>query len=155
MDLPPDFRDLLEAFAAAGVRYVLIGGYAVIFHSRPRATKDVDLLVAIDDDNRARLATALTAFGAPASVIDGARSMTAEDIVYFGQKPLRVDLLGSASGIDFESVYARAIRSVLDGVPTRVIALDDLIANKKASGRDQDLKDCAVLQRVREKRQSR
>jgi predicted nucleotidyltransferase len=152
MDLPPDFRDLLEAFAAAGVRYVLIGGYAVVFHSRPRATKDVDFLVAIDDDNRARLAAALTAFGAPTSVIEGARNMTADDIVYFGQPPLRIDLLGSASGVEFEPIFARAVEASLDGVPTRVIGLDDLIANKRASGRDQDLKDCAVLERVREKR---
>ena len=152
MDLPPDFRDLLAEFATSGVRYVLIGGYAVVFHSRPRATKDVDLLVAIDEENRARLASALTAFGAPASVVDGARALKAEDIVYFGQAPLRVDLLGSASGIDFEGTYARAIVAEFDGVPMRVISLDDLLTNKRASGRDQDLKDCAVLERVRRKR---
>ncbi len=64
MDLFPDVKDLLEAFAASGVRFVLVGGYAVIFHGRPRATKEVDLLVAIDEANRRALTNGLESFGA-------------------------------------------------------------------------------------------
>lgn len=152
MDLPSDFRDLLAAFADANVRYVLVGGYAVIFHSRPRATKDVDLFVDIDGQNRQRLASALASFGAPSSVVEGARELKADEIVYFGVKPLRVDLLGSASGINFEETYGRAIVTHLDGVPTRIISLADLIVNKRASGREQDLRDCSVLERVQKKK---
>jgi len=151
MDLFSDFRDLLAAFAESGVRYVLIGGYAVVFHGRPRATKDLDLLVAVDADNRERLGQALSAFGAPASVANAARTMTSDDIVYFGASPLRVDLLGSASGLDFDGVLARAVLTSLDDVRVPIIALDDLIANKRASGRPRDLEDCAVLERVRAK----
>ena len=64
MDLPPDFRDLLEAFARESVEAVLVGGYAVAFHGRPRATKDIDLVLAGDGDNLARAARALSSFGA-------------------------------------------------------------------------------------------
>jgi predicted nucleotidyltransferase len=152
MDLFPDFRDLLAAFDASGVEYVLIGGYAVIFHGRPRATKDLDLLVAIDAGNRERLARALVDFGATPDVVESARKMTATEIVYFGASPLRVDLLGSASGIDFATAYSRAVETTLDGVRVRVLALDDLIANKRASGRPRDLDDCRELERVRAKR---
>ncbi len=152
MDLPPDFKDLLAAFADEGVRFVLIGGYAVSYHSRPRATKDIDLLVAIDDDNRHRLARALESFGVAASIAAAARALTADEIVYFGVKPLRVDILGSASGIDFEGTYTRSICAAVDGVTTRIICLEDLLANKRASGRPQNLRDCEVLERVRARR---
>jgi predicted nucleotidyltransferase len=149
MDLFPDFRDLLAAFDESGVRYVVVGGYAVIFHGRPRATKDLDLLVAIDPDNRERLARALSAFGAPASVVEGGRAMTADQIVYFGVSPLRVDILGSASGVEFAGVYERAVRTTLDDVEVGIIGIEDLIANKKASGRPRDLEDAAELERIR------
>ncbi len=71
MHLHPDFSDLLAAFAAADVRFVLIGGYAVAYHGRPRATKDMDLLVSGRGDNPDKIAEALEMFGAPANVISG------------------------------------------------------------------------------------
>jgi predicted nucleotidyltransferase len=149
MHLFQDFKDLLEAFVASEVEFVLIGGYAVIFHGRPRATKDIDLFVGIDPTNRARLAQALDAFGAPPNVVNAARDLSTGEVVYFGVSPLRVDILASADGISFEDVYERAISTALDGVPIRVIALDDLIANKRASGRPQDLRDVSELERIR------
>jgi predicted nucleotidyltransferase len=152
MDLFPDFRDLLAAFDESGVRFVLVGGYAVIFHGRPRATKDLDLLVSIDPENRSRLGDALAAFGAPQNVVAGARAIKADEIVFFGTSPLRVDLLGSASGVDFDSVYEHAARTTLDGVEVRIISLDDLIANKRASGRPTDLEDCRELERIKAKK---
>ena len=154
MHLFPDFRDLLEAFVASGGEFVLIGGSAVIFHGRPRATKDLDLFVGIDDANRQRLAEALSTFGAPANVIEAARNLAPGEVVFFGVSPLRVDLLASASGIEFSGVHERAIETSLDGVPIRVIALDDLIANKKASARPRDLEDCSELERIRAKTKS-
>jgi len=151
MHLFQDFRDLLEAFVASNVEFVLVGGYAVIFHGRPRATKDLDLLVGIDDDNRRRLAEALEAFGAPDNVVCGARELIAGEVVYFGVSPLRVDLISSASGIDFADVRERAIIAELDGLPVPVLTLEDLIANKRAAGRQRDLQDCAELERIRAK----
>lgn len=151
MQIFPDFRDLLAAFADSGVKYVLLGGYAVIFHGRPRATKDLDLLVAIDADNIQRLVAALQRFGATHEIVDAARGLHADEVVFFGLSPLRVDILGSASGIEFDGVYARAIRTSLDGVSVPVISLDDLIENKRASGRARDLEDCAELERIRAK----
>jgi len=154
MNLFPDFRDLLAAFVSSEVEFVLIGGYAVIFHGRPRATKDLDLLVGSDDANRARLAAALSMFGAPPSVVQAARAIGPTDIVYFGTSPLRVDLLASASGVDFDRVRERAVQTTLDGIPVRIISLDDLIENKRAAGRPRDVEDCAELERIRAKRTS-
>lgn len=152
MDLHPDFRDLLAECARSGVRYALVGGYAVGFHARPRATKDLDLLVSREAENLARLAEALTRFGAPSNVVEGARHLGPAEIVYLGAPPLRIDLLASADGVDPEAVIARALHVNLDGLDVPIIALDDLLANKRASGRAQDLADVEALERARRER---
>lgn len=149
MDLPVDFKELLEEFARGRVEFILVGGYAVAFHGRPRATKDIDLLVNGTRANLERAAAALERFGAPANVVRAVEAMQPSDIVYMGQAPLRIDLLRAIDGVATEAVLARAVTAVLDGVEVRVISLDDLIANKRASGRQQDLMDAELLERVR------
>jgi len=151
-DLPPDFKELLEAFAAARVEVVLVGGYAVAFHGRPRATKDIDLLLAGSAHNLAAASRALEAFGAPANVVRATASMKPSEVVFLGQPPLRVDLLRTIDGVATDEVFARAVATELDGVPVRVIALDDLIANKRATGRALDEDDARFLEAVRDRR---
>jgi predicted nucleotidyltransferase len=149
VDLAPDFKELLAEFALDAVETVLVGGYAVAFHGRPRATKDIDLVLGGDDANLVRAARALARFGAPAVVVEGVRSLSPTDVVFMGQPPLRVDLLRTIDGVDSKGLFARAIPGEIDGVAVRVIALDDLIANKRAVGRAQDLVDVEFLERVR------
>jgi predicted nucleotidyltransferase len=121
MDLAPDFRDLLEELARGRVELVLVGGYAVAFHGRPRATKDIDRV----------------------------RSLAPTEVAFMGQPPLRVDFLRTIDGVTPEALFAHAINTELDGVALKVISLDDLIANKRAAGRPQDLIDAEFLERVR------
>ena len=148
MDLHPDFKDLLEEFGRYGVSYALLGGYAVGYHGKPRATKDLDLLLSGAEHNLAKVAAALTGFGAPASVIDSARTMTENEIVHFGVPPVRVELLRSADGIDAEAAIRRAVPVALDGLIIPVLSIGDLIANKRAAGRPQDIADVALLERA-------
>ncbi|MEM9695592.1 MAG: hypothetical protein AAGA56_23815 [Myxococcota bacterium] len=95
------------------------------FHGKPRSTKDIDLLVEVSPDNQMRVSEALAAFGAPSSVVADAKVQRCDQVLYFGVSPLRVDILGSASGIEFDGVFERAVRTTVDGVPVRVIALED------------------------------
>jgi predicted nucleotidyltransferase len=148
MDLHPDFRDLLAEFARNGVRFILVGGYAVGHHAKPRATKDMDLLVAGDHANLARVAHALDAFGAPARVVEAVRELGPAEIAYLGVAPVRVDIMRSADGIDAEQAISRAVWVDVGGLDIPVIALDDLLANKRAAGREQDIADVALLERV-------
>src|SRR6186713_128741 len=97
--LPPDFADLLTAFAAAEVRYLIIGGYAVGYHDRPRTTKDLDVLLDADPENVRRACDALLTFGAPASVVSQLRTSADDEIVWMGIPPLRIDLLKNAPGV--------------------------------------------------------
>lgn len=149
MDLHPDFKDLLEEFVRCGVRFVLLGGYAVGIHAKPRATKDLDLLVSAEGDNLLRVAAALTAFGAPPHVVEAARNMQPTEVVYLGVPPVRIDILQWADGIDTEQTLGRAMTVNVGDLAVPVISLEDLIANKSAAGRAQDLADVALLERVR------
>jgi predicted nucleotidyltransferase len=152
MDLPSDFKELLEELARDGVEFLLVGGYAVAFHGRPRATKDIDLLLQGGQENLRRAARALARFGAPALVVEAVGAMKEEEIVFMGQPPLRVDFMRTIDGVASSELFSTAISAKLDGVSVRVIALDQLIANKRAAGRPQDLLDAAFLERVRERR---
>lgn len=149
MDLPPDFKELLAEFARSAVEAVLVGGYAVAFHGRPRATKDIDLVLEGSPANLRRASEALARFGAPSVVVDAVRVQAPNDIVYLGQPPLRIDLLRTIDGVDPEGLAARAVVTEIDGVALRVIDLSDLISNKRAAGRPQDLIDAELLERVR------
>jgi len=151
--LNSDFVDLLGAFASCGVEYLVVGGYAVAFHARPRATKDIDLWIATGADNLRKTARALRQFGAPAVVIEALRSSTPNDVIWMGQPPRRVDILQHVDGVEFSSCYERRIRTTWDGVEAVIIGLDDLLASKRAAGRPQDLLDVAEL--VRSGRASR
>ena len=148
MELLADFRDLLAEFDRSGVEAVLVGGYAVAFHGHPRSTKDLDLVLRGSSANLARAAAALARFGAPRVVVDALAAMTEVDVVWLGQDPGRIDLLRTIDGVSSDDLFARAETSVIDGVSLRVISLDDLITNKRAAGRPQDLVDIQRLQEV-------
>ena len=150
--LPADFVDLLTEFAAADVRYLVIGGYAVGFHDRPRATKDLDLLIADDAENVARACSALAAFGAPDAIVAGLRASALDEVVWFGVPPARVDLLKSANGVEFEAAYRRNSPMMVGPLKVTVASLDDLIAMKTAADRDQDRVDVKRLERIRQRR---
>jgi len=149
MELHPDFRDLLAEFARFEVSFAVLGGYAVGHHGRPRATKDLDLLVSGDGGNLRRVAEALRAFGAPASVAASVEQLGPTEVAFLGAPPVRVDILRTVDGVETEAVLARAVTVMVDGLSIPIIHLDDLIANKLASGRPQDLADAEALEQIR------
>jgi hypothetical protein len=155
MKLPIDFKELLEEFAREEVEHVVIGGYAFAYHAEPRATKDLDVLLEGSHANRERAARALARYGAPQNVVDATRNLAEMEVAYLGRPPLRIDLLRAIDGVPAADVLRNAISTIWDGTPIRVIALDDLIANKQATGRPQDLADVVKLERVREKQRAR
>jgi hypothetical protein len=149
MDLHRDFKDLLAEFVGEKVEFVLIGGYAVGRYTKPRATKDLDLLVAGSPANLERVARALERFGAPKDIVAHARTLEADEVLYLGHDPVRIDVLRRADGIDTEATISRAIHATVGDLTIPIISLDDLIANKRASARPQDLADLALLEKAR------
>ncbi len=144
MDLHPDLMDVLGAFSASSVDYLVVGGWAVSVHSEPRFTKDLDLLIGT---NLERATAALILFGAPPIIVEQARSLSPEEFLFFGVPPARIDLLRSIPGVDFEAAFARRIDVEWGSTLVHVIGKDDLIASKRAAGRERDLRDLRALER--------
>jgi predicted nucleotidyltransferase len=150
MALHPDFVDLLAAFAEEKVEYLIIGGYAVAFHGRPRFTKDIDLWIGVDPENLSRATQALALFGAPPALVSELRALGPEQVLYLGRPPVRVDILRSLGSLSFEEAYARRIESEWDGVCVNIVSLADLLASKRAAGRSQDIADVEILERIQQ-----
>lgn len=102
----------MEELGRAKVEYVLVGGYAVAFHGRPHATKDIDLVLRGTAENLERTASALDVFGAPPQVVQATRSMRADEVVYLGQP----DLLPTIDGVDARDLFRDAVEAEVDGL---------------------------------------
>ena len=139
-----DYKDLLSAFHAHGVRYLIVGGYAVIFHAQPRFTKDIDLFIKADPVNAQATYDALAEFGAPLQGIRPEDFADRSSFYRFGRDPHGFDILPDLPGVDFDAAWERRVEGVIDpesGLKAVFIAKDDLIAAKLASGRTRDLAD--------------
>lgn len=147
MPVNPDFRDLFSAFNAEGVRYLLVGGYAVAFHAEPRFTKDLDLWIDSSAANSVLVYEALRAFGAPLGETTAAELTVPEQVLQIGVPPNRVDLVTSIDGVAFEAAWPNRVGTEYGDQHIWVIGRGDLIANKRASGRPQDALDIATLER--------
>jgi hypothetical protein len=139
----PHYRELLQLLNEFQVEYLIVGGFAVMKYGEPRYTKDLDIWVHNSGQNSARLVEALTKFGAPLEH-DGitAHTFTEVQIVYqIGIAPVRIDILTEITGVEFSDAWTKRVGSTFFGVPVHFISLDHLLANKRALGRDSDLKD--------------
>ena len=105
----PDFKDLLEAFNEEGVKYLIIGGYAVIKHTEPRFTKDLDVWVSPDSENAERVYAAPKKFGAPVADLQANDFTQKEFFFTMGIPPSRIDILFDLKGIDAEEAWSRRI----------------------------------------------
>jgi hypothetical protein len=140
-----DFSDLLKIFNANNVKYLVIGGYAVIQYAEPRFTKDLDLWISTDTSNAAAVYQSLLVFGAP--LVDLTEKDFAEEGFFYqmGVPPVRVDILMGVPGLNFAEAWERRNIVQFDSLLVPFIAKADLITNKRASGRPQDLIDADLL----------
>ena len=143
--LNPDFRDILSAFNAERVEYLLVGAYAVAAHGLPRATGDIDLWIRPSAANAQCVGRALERFGAPLQGISLRDLETPDIVVQLGLPPRRIDLMTSIDGVGFEAAWRERLMISVEGIEVPTISRDNLIANKRATGRPQDLADVARL----------
>lgn len=148
LELPDDFRDLLAALADAGAEFVLIGGWAMAVHGRPRATEDLDVLVRASSANSRRVFEALAAYGAPVGAhgVSRATFETEGPAYRLGVKPLCIEVLTKVSGIEFDDATNDALHTEVDGRDIVVIGRQALLRNKRAAGRHKDLDDVEWLE---------
>jgi len=143
--LNEDYKEMLQCLAAEGVKFLLVGAYAMAAHGYPRATMDIDIWVMPSPDNAAATLKALRRFGAALHGLSVDDLQKDDTIFQIGVAPRRIDMITGVSGLQFEEAFMRSVKVDIDGIEVRVPSVDDLIRNKMASGRTKDLADAEAL----------
>jgi len=137
----PHYKELLQLLNKSEVRYLIVGGYAIMKYTEPRYTKDLEIWIERSAENSVRVFEALKKFGAPLES-DGisAETFTRREVTYqIGVAPVRIDVLTQITGVEFPAAWEKRVSGNVFGVPVHFISRDYLIANKRATGRSSDL----------------
>jgi hypothetical protein len=143
--LPRDFQDFLRLLNANAIRYLVIGGYAVAYHGYVRYTGDLDIFVELSTDNAERIVRALREFGFDLPKLKPELFLRKGKIVRMGYEPMRLEILNEIDGVSFGECYRQRRMARLDDLKINFIDLPQLLKNKRASRRPQDLADIAAL----------
>ena len=141
VSLPHDFKEFVALLNDHDVRYLIVGGYAVSFHGHPRYTKDLDVWIDSPTANVERLLKALDEFGFAELNLSVEDFQQPGQIIQLGREPVRIDLLTSVKGLDFDGALPSRLVAKVEEVEVAVVGLADLKTSKQAAGRPQDIAD--------------
>lgn len=144
--LNQDFKEFIVSLNDNGVRYLVVGGYAVALHGYPRYTKDIDIWMEMTSENASNILKALTQFGFGSLGVKESDFAVPNQMLQLGHPPGRIDILTTLPGVEFSECYAARTIVEVDGVSVNFIDLENLKKNKKATGRHQDLADLENLE---------
>ncbi len=144
--LSQDFKEFIELLNKNNVRYLVVGGYAVAFHGNPRYTKDLDVWIELSIDNSKKILNALYAFGFGSLGLKAEDFLESDQIIQLGYPPNRIDILTTLKDVTFEDCYQARVEFEIEGIPIPFIDIENLLKNKKATGRPQDLADAENLE---------
>jgi len=147
--LNEDYRDILHALSEEKVRFILVGAYALAAHGYPRATMDIDIWVMPSPENAEAVLRALSRFGAPLHNLTREDLLKDGTIFQIGVAPRRIDIITTASGLQFEPTYRNSISINIEGIEVRIPSIEDLILNKRSTGRTRDLADAEALESMK------
>jgi predicted nucleotidyltransferase len=145
MILPRDFQEFLQLLNARSVKYVVIGGYAVMFHGHVRHTGDLDVFIAISQETAEQMAKVFREFGFNLPEVTPQLFLNKGRIVRIGHEPMRLEVLNEIDGVSFDECYFNRIETELGGQKINFIALPQLLKNKRSTGRLKDMADVEAL----------
>ncbi|HON80000.1 MAG TPA: hypothetical protein PK544_16035 [Spirochaetota bacterium] len=148
LSLSPDFQDMIECFLEEEVRFIVVGAYAMAVHGYVRATGDIDFFVEPTDENAAKVYNALVRFGAPLAGIVQQDFSTEGTVFQMGLSPFRIDIITKIEGVSFEEAWHDAVYPEGDVTKVPFLSLQNLIKNKKSTGRDKDTVDARKMERL-------
>ncbi|MDR0908402.1 MAG: nucleotidyltransferase [Spirochaetaceae bacterium] len=143
--LNDDYKEMLQALQDEDVKFILIGAYALAALGYPRASMDIDIWIMPSLENAEAVMRSLASFGAPLDDIQKSDFETEGTVFQIGVEPRRIDILTTIDGLGFDDAYSRSIVSDIEGMQIHILSKDDMIVNKKASGRYKDLADVEML----------
>jgi len=145
-----DFKDFIKLLNKFKIRYLIIGGYAIAFHSRPRATQDIDIFIDNSEVNAKKILKALDEFGFASLNIKKEDLIKDDAIIQLGVRPLRIDLVTSIEGVKFDEAYKNRVTiNYADLKNISLISIKDLIKNKKETGHEKDIFDIDWLNKYK------
>ena len=145
--LNPDFQDFIKCFNRHKVRYVLVGGYAVIYHGYNRSTGDLDIFVEATVANYNRIVQAFEEFKMPVFDMTQSTFLNTEsyEVFTFGVPPVSIDIITVLRGVTFDEAFTMSTNGLIDGITIRVLLKNGLLIAKKLSNRPKDLEDIQQL----------
>jgi predicted nucleotidyltransferase len=149
----PDFKEFIVSLNDNSVDYLIVGGYALAVHGIPRYTQDIDFWIQTTPSNIKKVIKALEDFGFASINLQESDFQDSENVIQLGYPPNRIDLLSAIDGVKFKEAFQKKMVIDLDGISVNFISFQDLMKNKKASGRLQDLADLENLEKIDKKRQ--
>ncbi len=148
MRIEKDFKRFIELLNKNEVRYLIIGSFAFSYYAEPRYTKDIDFFIEPTEENAERIIKTLSEFGFESLSLNRKDFQELGQIIQLGVAPVRIDLLTSIGGIDFPSAWKNRITGNYGNISANFISKTDLIKNKKAVGRPQDIADVEKLNKI-------
>ena len=146
IEFPRDFKEFLQLLNSKKIEYLVIGGYAVGYHGYPRATGDMDIWIAINEQNAMKMVEALKEFGFDPPELQKELFLKDQKVIRMGVPPMRLEILTSIDGVNFKTCFNNRVIADFGDFKVNFISRDDLLINKRASGRPQDLVDFDKLQ---------
>ena len=151
IEFPKDFKEFLQLLNSKEIEYLVIGGYAVGYHGYPRATGDMDVWIARNEGNAIKMVGALKEFGFDLPKLDKNIFLKENKVIRMGVPPMRLEILTSIDGVEFEKCFKNRVIADFKIFKANFISKDDLLMNKRSSGRPQDLVDFNKLLNVNNK----
>ena len=145
--LNQDFKDMLQSLSEANALFLIVGAYALAVHGFPRATGDMDIFVKANKENSSRIYEALSKFGAPMNDIDISTFSVPNIIFQMGVVPNRIDIITTIDGVGFDDAWLHRKIIEIEDIKISILSREDLIKNKKATGRDKDKADVKILEK--------
>ena len=144
-----DFIDFIELLNKHDAKYMIVGAHALSFHGRPRHTGDLDIWIKPNNENAEKLVQVMKDFGFGSLGLSREDFLKEDSVTQLGYPPLRIDILNSISGVEFDEGYDSKITADIDGLTVQFINIGHFIANKKAVGRNKDLGDIEALEELK------
>ena len=146
IEFPRDFKEFLQLLNLNKIEYLVIGGYAVGYHGYPRATGDLDIWIAINEKTAMKMVEILKDFGFNPPELQKELFLKEQKVIRMGVPPMRLEILTSIDGVAFKTCFNNRIIADFGDFKVNFISKGDLLINKRASGRPQDLVDFDKLQ---------
>ena len=148
MRVQKDYEEFLKSLNRNGVKYCIVGAFALGFYAKPRFTKDIDIVVEASVENGVRIIKALKEFGFVTLDVDADDFISEGQVIQLGYEPVRIDILTSLSGVKFDEVWSGKVKGRYGDQEVYFIGKGDLVKNKRSTGREQDKVDLMLLEDI-------